>query len=106
MGTPAQVADSLETWVHEADVDGFNFVSYCLLPFRGITDLTVIQGYVLFPQSFNDIADLLVPELRARGLFWDDYAVPGGTYRENFYEISGQRYPPSDHVASKHHWAA
>ena len=27
VGTPAQVADSLETWVREADVDGFNFVS-------------------------------------------------------------------------------
>lgn len=27
VGTPAQVADGLETWVEEADVDGFNFVS-------------------------------------------------------------------------------
>lgn len=27
VGTPAQVADGLETWVKEADVDGFNFVS-------------------------------------------------------------------------------
>lgn len=27
VGTPSQVADSLETWVREADVDGFNFVS-------------------------------------------------------------------------------
>lgn len=27
VGTPAQVADNLETWVREADVDGFNFVS-------------------------------------------------------------------------------
>lgn len=27
VGTAAQVADGLETWVHEADVDGFNFVS-------------------------------------------------------------------------------
>jgi alkanesulfonate monooxygenase SsuD/methylene tetrahydromethanopterin reductase-like flavin-dependent oxidoreductase (luciferase family) len=26
VGTPAQVADALETWVEEADVDGFNFV--------------------------------------------------------------------------------
>lgn len=30
VGTPAQVADSLETWVREADVDGFNFVSVWL----------------------------------------------------------------------------
>lgn len=27
VGTPSQVADGLETWVREADVDGFNFVS-------------------------------------------------------------------------------
>lgn len=27
VGTPAQVADGLEKWVKEADVDGFNFVS-------------------------------------------------------------------------------
>ena len=65
-----------------------------------------MQGYVLFPQSFKDIAELLVPELRRRGLFWDDYAVPGGTYRENFYEQQGQKYPPQQHTAAKYHWAA
>lgn len=27
VGTPSQVADGLETWIKEADVDGFNFVS-------------------------------------------------------------------------------
>lgn len=27
VGTPSQVADGLEKWVKEADVDGFNFVS-------------------------------------------------------------------------------
>ena len=27
VGTPSQVADGLETWVEEADIDGFNFVS-------------------------------------------------------------------------------
>lgn len=27
VGTASQVADSLETWVEEAGVDGFNFVS-------------------------------------------------------------------------------
>ncbi|PCD24093.1 hypothetical protein FGRA07_11448 [Fusarium graminearum] len=88
VGTPTQVADSLEEWVTEAGVDGFNF------------------GYVLFPQSFKDISDLLIPELRSRGLFWDDYAVPGGTYRENFYGIPGQKYPLEEHVASSHLWSA
>ena len=27
VGTPIQVADSMERWVREADVDGFNLVS-------------------------------------------------------------------------------
>ena len=49
---------------------------------------------------------MLVPELRKRGLFWDDYAVPGGTYRENFYGKKGQKYPPDEHIASKYHWKA
>ncbi|PCG97313.1 Hypothetical protein PENO1_063980 [Penicillium occitanis (nom. inval.)] len=66
VGTPEQVADELERWVAEANVDGFNFV------------------YALKPGSFVDIIELLLPDLRRRGLFWNDYAVDGGTYRENF----------------------
>ncbi|RSL72056.1 hypothetical protein CEP53_001260 [Fusarium sp. AF-6] len=88
VGTPSQVADGLQEWIDEADVDGFNF------------------AYVLFPQSFKDIIDLLLPELRARGLFWDDYAVPGGSYRENFYGLEGQKHPLPEHAASKYQWAA
>jgi Luciferase-like monooxygenase len=88
VGTPAQVVDGLQTWVDEADVDGFNF------------------AYALFPQSFKDIIELLLPELRARGLFWDDYAVPGGTYRENFYGKPGQKGPLDEHVASTYRWKA
>ncbi|TLD14855.1 hypothetical protein PspLS_10798 [Pyricularia sp. CBS 133598] len=86
VGTAAQVADGLEAWIKEADVDGFNF------------------AYAVFPQSFKDIIELLLPELRSRGLFWDDYAVPGGTYRENFYGKKGQTFPPDEHVTSKYRW--
>ncbi|KAK5992775.1 Dimethyl-sulfide monooxygenase [Cladobotryum mycophilum] len=88
VGTPEQVTDGLETWIREADIDGFNF------------------AYALFPQSFKDIIELLLPELRKRGLFWDDYAVPEGTYRENFYRKAGQTGPPLDHVASSFRWKA
>jgi FMN-dependent oxidoreductase (nitrilotriacetate monooxygenase family) len=88
VGTPARVADLLEKWVEEADVDGFNF------------------AYALFPQSFEDIIESLVPELRSRGLFWEDYAVPGGTYRENFYHREGQTGPLHEHVASTYRWRA
>jgi hypothetical protein len=65
-----------------------------------------LQAYVLFPQSFKDIIELLLPELRRRGLFWDDYAVPGGTYRENFTGRQGQWYPADEHAASKYLWKA
>ena len=101
VGTPSQVADGLETWIKEADVDGFNFVS---LPW--IVDRADYQAYALFPQSFKDIIELLLPELQRRGLFWDDYAVPKGTYRENFYLRQGQKGPLDDHIASSYRWKA
>ncbi|EMD93192.1 hypothetical protein COCC4DRAFT_79572 [Bipolaris maydis ATCC 48331] len=88
VGTPSQIADGFQVWVDEADVDGFNI------------------AYALFPQSFKDVVELLLPELRKRGIFWDDYAVPGGTYRENFYGTKGQTGPPDEHVASTYRWKA
>ncbi|GMG51201.1 unnamed protein product [Aspergillus oryzae var. brunneus] len=83
VGTPEQVADEMERWVREADVDGFNL-----------------------PGSFKDMIELLIPELRRRGLFWDDYAVNKGTYRENLYGKPGQSGPPEDHPAAKYRWNA
>lgn len=88
VGTPDKVADEMERWVAEADVDGFNL------------------AYAIFPESFEDIIEQLVPVLRERGLFWDDYAVEGGTYRENLYGSAGIKTPPSDHPAAKYHWRA
>lgn len=88
VGTPAQIADEMQRWVDEADVDGFN------------------MPYAIFPRSFEDICNLLVPELRRRGMFWSEYAVPGGTYRENFYQKKGQTGPLDEHVASKYRWRA
>jgi hypothetical protein len=58
------------------------------------------------PQTFADVIELLIPELRRRGIFWDDYAVPGGTYRENLYERAGQAEPPSNHPAAAMIWRA
>ncbi|CAK7234514.1 hypothetical protein SCUCBS95973_008961 [Sporothrix curviconia] len=51
VGSPATVADTLETWVREADIDGFNL------------------SYVTTPGTFEDVVDLLVPELRRRGIY-------------------------------------
>lgn len=64
------------------------------------------QAYAVKPGTFKDVIDLLLPELRRRGLFWDDYAVPGGTYRENIYRTPGQSGPRQDHPASKYRWEA
>jgi len=86
VGTPSQVADEFERWVAEADVDGFNL------------------AYAIKPGTFVDVIELLLPELKRRGLFWNDYEVDGGTYRENFYGKPGQSGPLPEHVASKYRW--
>lgn len=88
VGTPSQVADEFERWVDEADVDGFNI------------------AYAIKPGTFVDVAELLIPELRNRGLFWDDYAVPGGTYRENLALKEGAAYLPEDHPGYRYQWRA
>ncbi|KAL5044532.1 luciferase-like domain-containing protein [Aspergillus fruticulosus] len=51
VGTPEKVADELERWVREADLDGFNI------------------AYVSTPGTFEDVVDLSVPELRRRGIY-------------------------------------
>ena len=47
---------------------------------------------------------MLLPELRKRGIYWDDYCVPGGAYRENLNEKPGQAEPPPDHPAASMIW--
>ena len=37
---------------------------------------------------------------------WDDYAVPGGTLRENLSGIPGQSSLPDHHPGSKFKWNA
>jgi FMN-dependent oxidoreductase (nitrilotriacetate monooxygenase family) len=65
IGSAEEVAEELRAWVEETDVDGFNL------------------AYALTPGTFVDIADLVVPELQARGLFKRDYAR--GTFREKLF---------------------
>lgn len=88
VGTAEEVADEMERWVEEADIDGFNL------------------SYALMPETFVDVVERLLPVLRKRGLFWDDYAVDGGTYRENVYGQKGLARPPPDHPAAAYHWKA
>jgi long-chain alkane monooxygenase len=63
VGTPKVVVDEMERWIDEADVDGFNIVQY------------------LTPGTALDVAELIIPELRRRGLFRASYA-DGETLRE------------------------
>lgn len=88
IGSPTTVADELQRWVDVADVDGFNL------------------SYATIPGTFDDLIALLIPELRKRGVFWEDYAVPGGTLRENYYGIEGQDRLPDTHYGSQFKWRA
>jgi FMN-dependent oxidoreductase (nitrilotriacetate monooxygenase family) len=65
VGSPATVADELERWVADADVDGFNL------------------AYAVTPETFEDAVDLLVPELQRRGVYKTEYAP--GTLREKLF---------------------
>ncbi|XHG02370.1 hypothetical protein AWENTII_005726 [Aspergillus wentii] len=85
IGSVQTVADELERWVDVAGIDGFNL------------------SYASIPETFDDIIELLLPELRRRGLFWDDYAVKGGTFRENVYG-QGQNRLKESHPGSKYVW--
>jgi FMN-dependent oxidoreductase (nitrilotriacetate monooxygenase family) len=71
VGSPVQVADQLEAWVRETDIDGFNLA-------RTVT-----------PESFEDFVDLVIPELQSRGSFKHEYAE--GTLREKLFAASAAR---------------
>ena len=71
-GTPERVADALELWIEDTDVDGFN------------------MSYATMPGTFADIVDHLVPELRRRGRFKSAYRE--GTLRTKLFG-AGPRLP-------------
>lgn len=77
VGSPEQIADEMEKWVREADVDGFNI------------------AYTLAPGTFKDFIELVVPILQERGLVQKEYAE--GTYREKIYG-KGQNYLKKEHI--------
>ncbi|KAL2673820.1 hypothetical protein Neosp_012264 [[Neocosmospora] mangrovei] len=82
VGSPATAADIMENWINVADVDGFNL------------------GYVTSPGSFEDVVELLVPELRRRGIY-PEAAESGLTARERVYG-KGQARLRDDHTGSKY----
>jgi len=84
IGGPQKVADELERWIEEGDIDGFNL------------------AYVITPGTFEDFIAHVLPELRRRGRIWDEY--PGATLRESFYG-AGHALTLPDHPASAHRGA-
>ena len=65
VGSPATVADQLEAWIDETDLDGFNL------------------AFVVRPETFVDVVDFLVPELQRRGRYKTAYTE--GTLREKLF---------------------
>lgn len=62
------------------------------------------QADVSNPDSYETAVELLVPELQRRGMMWEDYIAPGGTFRENLYGTPGQPYLPEHHPGSRLKW--
>jgi long-chain alkane monooxygenase len=78
VGSPARVADEIERWADEADVDGINLVP------------------IYQPGSFTDFVELVVPELQRRGRVRTSYE--GTTLREHLFGPGHKRLAP-DHPA-------
>ena len=63
VGSPARIADHMQEWFEGRACDGFNL----MIPY--------------YPDGLTEVIDLLLPELRRRGLFREEYS--GRTLREN-----------------------
>jgi hypothetical protein len=63
-------------------------------------------SYATIPGTFEDIIEFLLPELRKRGVFWEDYAAPGGTLRENYLGQEGQARLSETHPGARYFWKA
>ncbi|RKG35518.1 LLM class flavin-dependent oxidoreductase [Acinetobacter guerrae] len=65
VGSAQTVADELQQWVEDTDVDGFNL------------------AYILAHQTFQDVVYFIVPELQKRGVYPHQYSE--GTLREKLF---------------------
>jgi FMN-dependent oxidoreductase (nitrilotriacetate monooxygenase family) len=78
---PHGVADALETWAEDFDLDGF-----------------LLRNYV-HPGTVRDFGRLVVPELQRRGRYRTEYE--GSTLRENVFG-AGHRRVAASHPAASH----
>jgi len=83
VGSPATVADQMERWIEATDIDGFNLC------------------YAVRPETFVDVADLLVPELQRRGRYKKAYRE--GALRQKLFGGSARLQAP--HVGASHRWS-
>jgi alkanesulfonate monooxygenase len=87
VGTPGKVADDIEAWFEQTDVDGLN------VPFA------------ISPGDFEDITDMLVPELVKRGRYKEAYRQ--GTLREKLFGAGRARLTaPHPATQYRHHVTA
>jgi alkanesulfonate monooxygenase len=79
VGSPATVADQLEAWIDETDLDGFNL------------------AFVVRPETFVDVVNMLVPELQRRGRYKTSYSK--GALRQKLFGHSrlGERHPAASY---------
>ncbi len=77
VGTPSQIADTLQEWFENEGADGFNILPPWL------------------PAGLTDFVDLVIPELQRRGLFRTAYE--GRTLRENL----GLPFPVNRYAAAR-----
>jgi FMN-dependent oxidoreductase (nitrilotriacetate monooxygenase family) len=79
VGSASTVADILQQWVDETDIDGFNLC------------------YAISPGTFEDVVGYLVPELQRRGAYPTAYA--SGTLREKLF--GDGPYLPETHPGAR-----
>ncbi|GBQ65912.1 monooxygenase [Komagataeibacter swingsii DSM 16373] len=65
VGSPTEIADQMEAWMEETGIDGFNL------------------AYAVAPETFEDIVDLIIPELQKRGRYKTAYQP--GTLRQKLF---------------------
>ena len=80
VGSHTEVADALQDWVANTDLDGFNL------------------AYAVTPETFSDFVDLVVPELQRRDAYKTDYAP--GPLREKLYG-PGRARLSAEHPAAR-----
>jgi alkanesulfonate monooxygenase len=74
VGSVQRVADELQRWMAEADIDGFNL------------------AYTVTPECFTDFVEMVVPELQKRGVYKTGYRP--GTLREKLFDAGPRLQAP------------